>query len=101
MLSHRCNRCWNSFDSRRKRLDHHENETCEFRVMFENERFMSEWQEGAVNGCTGTSDGSNGDIWWQIFELLFPGVKDTDWRESKRLLPCTARSPGLPRGYEH
>ncbi|ETS75646.1 hypothetical protein PFICI_12590 [Pestalotiopsis fici W106-1] len=77
MKSYRCQRCWGSFDSRRK-VQEHEAQLmqCSSREVPQNERFMSLEQEGAVDAaCRSASDD---EAWWNLFRLLIPGMQGQD-----------------------
>ncbi|KAH6986312.1 hypothetical protein BKA56DRAFT_580224 [Ilyonectria sp. MPI-CAGE-AT-0026] len=77
MLSYRCQRCWRSFESKRKLSSHEkQRDPCATREMPGAERFMSAENETELERVC--SSGSDEETWWNLFQLLIPGMQERD-----------------------
>ncbi|KAJ2896851.1 hypothetical protein MKZ38_005150 [Zalerion maritima] len=87
-ISHRCQRCWISFDTTDQASQHQSREQCEILDQPEYEIFMSSDQEETVRQRT-PKFASDLDVWWQLFGLLLPELEGSDVynRQNWPLLP--------------
>ncbi|KAI1810953.1 hypothetical protein GGS20DRAFT_589018 [Poronia punctata] len=78
MASSRCQRCWISFDSRRKLESHLGHPVqCGIKERPANEVFMSEEHEKEINKFS-LAGLSEEETWWAWFQLLIPEMRDRD-----------------------
>lgn len=85
-VSSRCNKCWRSFDSRKKLNDHIAEIACQAKSQPENDRFIVA-SENDVDKCCDAE--SEEDIWWNLFRLLIPGMGSRDFDSLKsQYYPC-------------
>ncbi|KAI1351205.1 hypothetical protein F5Y01DRAFT_131004 [Xylaria sp. FL0043] len=78
MVSYRCQKCWKSFDSRRKAEIHQEQRgQCENKEKPSNEIFMSDEDEQGLRRLSHTGVDEE-DTWWSWFKLLIPNMQSRD-----------------------
>ncbi|KAJ2996361.1 hypothetical protein NUW58_g997 [Xylaria curta] len=78
MMSYRCQKCWKSFDSRRKADVHQEQQSqCGNKQKPWNEVFMSEDDEIELSRLSHTG-GNEEDTWWNWFKLLIPNMRNRE-----------------------
>ncbi|KAI1273373.1 hypothetical protein F5Y07DRAFT_259507 [Xylaria sp. FL0933] len=78
MVSYRCQKCWKSFDSRRKAEIHREQQgQCENKEKPSNEIFMSDEDEQRLSRLSHTGVDEE-DTWWSWFKLLIPNMHSRD-----------------------
>ncbi|KAK0710729.1 hypothetical protein B0H67DRAFT_610993 [Lasiosphaeris hirsuta] len=76
MVSHRCPRCWISFDTRRKAADHRDKGGCIEKRKPDDECFMDPWHESQVEKAYSST--SEEETWWNLFRLLVSSVQGLD-----------------------
>ncbi|KAI3322008.1 hypothetical protein HD806DRAFT_545260 [Xylariaceae sp. AK1471] len=91
MVSFRCQRCWKSFDSRRKAKDHQEQQAqCDNKEKPPTEVFMSGDNEKELSRLN-HAGGMEEDTWWSWFKLLIPNMQSCDVASLKNeYYPCLA-----------
>ncbi|KAI0815584.1 hypothetical protein GGR55DRAFT_675204 [Xylaria sp. FL0064] len=78
MVSYRCQKCWKSFDSRRKAEVHQEQQgQCAKKEKPTNEIFMSDDDEQGLSRLSHTGVDEE-DTWWSWFKLLIPNMQSRD-----------------------
>ncbi|KAK4200924.1 hypothetical protein QBC40DRAFT_325528 [Triangularia verruculosa] len=82
----RCPRCWICFDSREKENQHRRILRCTEKARPRQGQFMAVDLEGMVN--TWNVNAANPEqSWWEIFQLIVPGMQQQDLSELKRRYP--------------
>lgn len=90
MRSHRCGRCWIYLNTKRRLADHQRDNDCVQVEMPANERFMDLELEAEVRASHGAlDDDASEELWWDLFRLLIPGMRQIDVAQLKQeYYPC-------------